>query len=92
MVVGKGLYDAGTKKIRFSTKDGKGVREVTADWEKQFRALRVTVPPYLWLFGEEAERERLELEEKKAVDGDGEVEEEQKLTAAEIDISLTFNN
>lgn len=60
LIVGKGLYDAGTKKIRFSTQDGKGVREVTADWEKQYKALRVTVPPYLWLFGEDAEREREE--------------------------------
>lgn len=92
LIVGKGLYDAGTKKIRFSTQDGKGVREVTADWEKQFRALRVTVPPYLWLFGEDAEREREEQEERQAVEGEGEQEEVQKLTAAEIDISLTFNN
>ena len=53
----------------------------------------MTVPPYLWLFGEDAEREREEEEEKKAVEGEGEaVETQKKLTAAEIDISLTFNN
>ena len=66
---------------------------MTADWEKQFRALRVTVPPYLWLFGEEAEREREEEEERKEVEGEAsEKEAVQKLTSAEIDISLTFNN
>ena len=66
---------------------------MTADWEKQFRALRVTVPPYLWLFGEEAERERVEEEERKAVEGESEKEVvKKKLTSAEIDISLTFNN
>ena len=70
LVVGKGLYDAGTKRIRFSTQDGKGVREVTADWEKQLRALRVTVPPYEWLFGEDAENEEEEDEEGKVADGE----------------------
>ena len=69
------------------------MREVTADWEKQFRALRVTVPPYLWLFGEEAEHEREEEEERKLVEGEAvEQSNQKKLTSAEIDISLTFNN
>ena len=69
------------------------MREVTADWEKQFRALRVTVPPYLWLFGEEAEHEREEEEERKLVEGEAvEPSNQKKLTSAEIDISLTFNN
>ena len=53
----------------------------------------MTVPPYLWLFGEEAEREREEEEERKAVEGESEKEVvKKKLTSAEINISLTFNN
>ena len=32
---GKGLYDAGVKRIKFSSQDGKGVREVVADWDKK---------------------------------------------------------
>ena len=56
MITGKGLYDAGTKKIKFETTDGKHHREVQADWDKNYKAMRVTVPPFLWLFGEEAAR------------------------------------
>jgi len=56
MIAGRGLYDAGTKKIKFETADGKHFREVQADWDKNYKALRVTVPPFLWLFGEEASR------------------------------------
>lgn len=60
MIAGRGLYDAGTKKVRFSTTDGENMREVQADWDKQYKAWRVTVPPHIWLFGEEAAREREE--------------------------------
>ena len=65
LLVGKGLYDAGTKKIKFATKDKQGVREVQAEWNKDNRALGVTVPPYYWLYGEDAQRQRDEEEEKK---------------------------
>lgn len=54
LLVGKGLYDAGTKMIRFRTRDGQGLREVQAEWDKNNKALGVTVPPYYWLYGEDA--------------------------------------
>ena len=95
MLAGKGLYDAGTKKIRFTTADGQNSREVQADWDKQYRAFRVTVPPYLWLFGEEAAREREEALEEQKVASDGEGAPEPKnesLIAEKISISLTLNN
>lgn len=63
LIAGKGLYDAATKKIKFSSADGQNCREVQADWDKNYKALRVTVPPYLWLFGEDAAREREEAED-----------------------------
>ena len=72
LIAGKGLYDAGTKKIKFTTKDGSGVREVQADWDKANRALGVTVPPYFWLFGEDAQQAREEEEEKKEAEGEEE--------------------
>jgi len=72
MISGRGLYDAGTKKIKFTTSDGKNTREVSADWDKNSKALRVTVPPYLWLFGEEAAREREEEAEEEKMGEDGE--------------------
>ena len=65
LIAGKGLYDAATKKIKFSSSDGQNSREVQADWDKNYKALRVTVPPYLWLFGEEAAREREEEAEEE---------------------------
>lgn len=55
------------------------------------------MPPYMWLFGEEAAREREEEEEeeqKLASDGEplpSEVKK-QKLIAESINISLTLNN
>lgn len=52
---GKGLYDAGVKRIKFSSQDGKGIREVVADWDKKLKCLRVTVPAFKWLFAEEEE-------------------------------------
>ena len=64
MIAGKGLYDAATKKIKFLTADGQNAREVQADWDKNYKALRVTVPPYMWLFGEEAARQQEEEEEE----------------------------
>ena len=97
MLTGKGLYDAGTKKIRFASSDGEHSRDVQADWDRNYRALRVTVPPYLWLFGEEAAREREEAaEEEQKVGSDGEPipeeEKKQPLVAESINISLTLNN
>ena len=98
ILAGKGLYDAGTKKIKFTTADGQNSREVQADWDKQYKAFRVTVPPYMWLYGEEAAREREEaLEEQKAAseNGDSAAPNEPKkvdLIAEKINISLTLNN
>lgn len=96
MIAGRGLYDAGTKKVKFSTADGENMREVQADWDRNHKAWRVTVPPHIWLFGEEAAREREEeaLEEAK-VGSDGEPIEDAKkerLITEEINISLTLNN
>jgi len=72
MIAGTGLYDAGTKKIKFTTRDGKYSREVQADWDKNYKCFRVTVPPYLWLFGEDAVRDRdLDDEEQKAEEFNG---------------------
>jgi len=56
LILGKGLYDAGTKRIKFSTEDGRGSREVQADWDRKIRAMKVTVPPYDWLFADEEEK------------------------------------
>ena len=97
IIAGKGLYDAATKKIRFTSADGQNCREVQADWDKNYRALRVTVPPYLWLFCEEAAREREEeAEEEVKLGSDGEplpvAEKEEKLISETINISLTLNN
>ena len=53
LIQGRGLYDAGIKKIRFLTADGKsGRREVNADWDRTNKSFKVTVPPYAWLFAE----------------------------------------
>ena len=97
MIAGKGLYDAGTKKIKFTTADGQNSREVQADWDKQYKAFKVTVPPYLWLYGEEAAREREEAEQEEAkVDENGNPVEsevaERKLISEKITISMTLNN
>jgi len=46
LLCGKGLYDSGIKRIKFTTKDMQGQREVTAEWDKVNKALGVTVPPY----------------------------------------------
>jgi len=51
--MGSGLYDAGIKKIKFTTADGKtGSREVAADWDRNAKAMKVTIPPFQWLFAE----------------------------------------
>ena len=93
MIAGKGLYDAGTKKIKFSSADGQNFREVAADWDRNYKALRVTVPPYLWLFGEEAARERDEAEEEEKLGSDGEpISKKDALISEQINISLTLNN
>ena len=54
---GRGLYDAGVKKIKFRTCDGKCERIVAADWDRKAKALRVTVPPLSWLYNEQQEEE-----------------------------------
>ncbi len=94
MIAGRGLYDAGTKKIKFETADGKHFREVQADWDKNYKALRVTVPPFLWLFGEEASRQRDEEEEEMKIGQDGQplLPKKEKLVSEKISISLTLNN
>lgn len=96
-MTGKGLYDAGTKKIRFQTPDGQSSREVHADWDKINKALRVTVPPYVWLFGEEAARDRDEEdEEEQKLGEDGQPieakEKKSNLVSSKVNVSLTFNN
>jgi len=54
LIQGNGLYDAGIKKIRFSTSDGKsGQREVAADWDRASKSFKVNVPPYQWLFADQ---------------------------------------
>jgi hypothetical protein len=52
-IMGRGLYDANIKRIKFTTSDGKsGQREVVADWVRDSKSLSVTVPPLDWLFTE----------------------------------------
>jgi hypothetical protein len=46
------LYDAPIKKVRFTTADGKGSREVVAEWDRLRKALKVIVPPFIWLYGD----------------------------------------
>ena len=89
LITGRGLYDAGTKKIKFTTKDGKGKREVQAEWDKVNKALSVIVPPYSWLFGEDAQQQDEEEEKKEDEEG---VQEGSKLVSAQINFSLTLNN
>lgn len=81
-IIGRGLYDAGVKRIRIVTQDGKGKREVAADWDKKLRCLRVTIPSYKWLFAEEMEEEEVEGEEKKKA----------PLVTQSVNIKLTLNN
>jgi len=52
-ICGSGLYDAPIKKVRFVTADKTGNREVVAEWERTKRALKVIVPPFQWLFGDD---------------------------------------
>jgi hypothetical protein len=53
LVCGKGLYEAVIRRIRFITADKSGQREVNADWDRNTKAFRVTVPPFQWLFTDE---------------------------------------
>ena len=47
LIKGKGLYDAAVKRIKFTTADGKtGNREVTAEWDRNEKAMKVTIPPF----------------------------------------------
>jgi len=50
VIVGRGLYDASIKRIQFETDGGEGMREVTAEWDRQDRAIRCIVPPLEWMF------------------------------------------
>ena len=53
-IMGRGLYDANIKRIKFTTADGKsGTREVVADWCRESKSMQVTVPPLEWLFPEQ---------------------------------------
>lgn len=52
-ICGTGLYDAPIKKVRFCTADQNGNREVQAEWDRTKKALKVIVPPFQWLFGDE---------------------------------------
>lgn len=66
-----------------------------ADWDKINRALRVTVPPYAWLFGEDAGRDKDEDdEEEKKLGEDGQpvLENKSSLVSEQVNVSLTFNN
>ena len=47
------MYEAVIKKIRFTTADKSGSREVQADWDRNTKAFRVTVPPFMWLYSDE---------------------------------------
>ena len=82
-VLGRGLYDAGIKRIRISTADGKGKREVTAEWDKKYKCLRCTIPAFRWLFAEEDQTiEDDEQEEKKKA----------PLVKKSVEMKLTLNN
>lgn len=99
IICGRGLYDAGIKRIQFETHGKEGVREVTADWDRKDRAIRCTVPPLAWMFQKEGESEEIKKEEPE--DGN-EIEENQGPTEEEkhhlevaknpIRIKITFNN
>jgi hypothetical protein len=45
-ICGNGIYDAPIKKVRFTTADNSGSREVVAEWERTKKALKVIVPPF----------------------------------------------
>jgi len=100
-IKGRGIYDAGVKKIRILTKDGKGKREVTADWDKKLRCMRVTVPAYNWLFAEqEEEKEEPDVKSPRSITGDDStivnvVNVEKKkapLVKQTVDIKMSLNN
>ena len=46
LICGKGLYEATIRRVRFTTADKSGVREVTAEWERTLKAFKVTIPPF----------------------------------------------
>jgi hypothetical protein len=46
LVQGKGLYEAVIRRIRFTTADKSGSREVNADWDRNTKSFKVTVPPF----------------------------------------------
>lgn len=84
---GKGLYDAGVKRIRFTSEDGKGIREVVADWDKKLKCLRVTVPAYKWLFIDE------EDDPSDAQDqNENPTEKKAALLKQSVKVLLTLNN
>lgn len=63
VIVGRGLYDASIKRIQFETDGGEGMREVTAEWDRQDRAIRCIVPPLEWMFNSVPGTPLLEKEE-----------------------------
>ena len=73
-LIGTGLYDSPIKRIKFLT--DKGVREVTATWERKRKAIGCVVPPLTWLFGGQDVTEELI----------------QEVFKSGVKVSLTFNN
>lgn len=55
-ILGSGLYDSNSKRLRFTT--DKGMREVAANYDK-VKGLTCKVPPLTWLFGGEEVSEEL---------------------------------
>lgn len=73
-LIGTGLYDSPIKRLRFKT--DRGVREVTATWERKRKAIGCVVPPLTWLFGGQEVTDELT----------------QEVLKSGVHVSLTFNN
>ena len=58
---------------------------MTADWDKKLKCLRVTVPNYKWLFGQEEEEEQDQTYE-------GKEEKKRPLLSESVCVQLTLNN
>lgn len=78
-ICGTGLYDAPIKKVKFCTADESGNREVQAEWDRTKKALKVIVPPFQWLYGDE----ELPEEQKQA---------SQVQASKPIQLSLSLND
>ena len=73
--------------LRFTSEDGKGIREVVADWDKKLKCLRVTVPAYKWLFIDE------EDDPSDAQDqNENPTEKKAALLKQSVKVLLTLNN